>query len=318
MGNRYFRLYSTSKAVRGKKRAAFYLLDEERIEIVPLSMVDVVDLLAGQSIDECKNHVDSTEVLDEYIAFLTDKRIGFITDEPERFPGLDDYFDVPSHIFLSCIEIDEESTYDLQEYVKELDRLLCKHVELRILHDNMRPDQLVNILNTFDGTTIRSIHVYMRRFNPDRLKDLTAIIEQHKKVSTIKLFSMDENRAIGDIIFTDQSFEEAVSAPVKEDQLFINIRFFTQSKKFNTFYHKKVAITHGGEIKNNLGSSQSFGTYCPTSNTIADIMERKDFRKYWDVGPDLIEDLKDSELRYAIFPAYELEESDGKYFFKKD
>jgi len=65
-------------------------------------------------------------------------------------------------------------------------------------------------------------------------------------------------------------------------------------------------------------SDPEFGKYCPNKNPISKVIKNRDFTKYWNINPDKIEDIKDSELRYAIFPAYEINEINGKYYFKKD
>lgn len=318
MRDKHLKLYSTCKSVRGRERGAFYILDENRIEIVPLSMIDVTDLLKQNSIEECKKMVDSENVLEEYIDYLISKRIGFITDQPDLFSEMDNFYETPSHIFLSCISIDENSTYDLLSFVKELDDLLCKHIELRLLHSSLCVEQLIEILEVFEGTTIRSIDLHISNCSSILQPKLMKILNSYKKISYIVLYSMPYEKIETGIIFTTQHYYDIEMSPFNEKIFYINIRHYSESQHFNPFYNKKVSIDNKGFIKNNLICKIDYGLYCPETNPISEVIRNSDFTKYWKINPDMIEGIKDSELRYAIFPTYEIDEINGKYYFKKD
>lgn len=318
MKNNYLTLYSSCVPVRGKERGAFYILDERKIEIVPLSLIDTVELLKKYPIEDCKKLVDSEEILKDYISFLISRRIGFITDEPQRFSEMPDCYDSPSFILLSCISVDENSSYNLQGFIQELDNLLCKHVELRILHTSLTIKQLSQILDFFEETTIRSIELHISNFNDSELDELKIILKKYKKVYYVVLFSMSVDKFEDGIIFTTKRYCDVALTTFNEKELYINIKQYFEAQKFNIFYNKKVSIDQNGYLKNNLICKTSFGKYCPNKNSISKVIKNNDFIKYWNVNPDKIEDIKDSELRYAIFPAYEIHEVNGKYYFKKD
>lgn len=311
----YLRVYSSVKLVRGKDRAAAYILDEEKIEIIPLSMIDVIDILYKHSITDAFELVDSKEVMQEYIDFILANRIGFLTSVPENIKSMDDYYEKPSHIFLSCIELDRYSKYDINSFVQELDEQLCKHIELRLLHEDLDHEELEQVLKIFEGTTIRSIDLYIKKVQIEKLDKLESVINRHKKVSKTILFSMPFQKTDDDIYFSKLDFENVKNIENKE--LFVNINFYTESLKYNTFYHKKVSIDKDGGLKNNLICSENFGQYDIEKNSLREIIKNDDFTKFWKINPDKIENIKDSELRYAIFPCFEIEEKEGKYYFKK-
>gem|GEM_PF-1871839 len=318
MRQKYLKLYSTCKPVRGKERGALYILDERRIEVVPLSLIDALELLSKKSIEMCKEEVTSPEVLEDYITFLIAKRAGFITEEPDRFMAMDDFYETPSHVFLSSIALDENSTYDLKSFVDELDDLLCKHVELRLLHSSLSVQQLVDILDMFEGKTIRSIELHIKKMSERTAPEVEKTLERCKKLSTVVLYSMASQKTENNVIYTTERFDTIASFPFNEKALYVNIRYFAECQKFNPFYNKKVSVDQYGILKNNLICKESFNRYCPKTNTIAGLIQNKDFTRFWSVTPDMIEDIKDSELRYAVFPTYEIDEINGKYYFKKD
>lgn len=318
MNNKYLQLYSSSKLVKGKDRGAIYILDENKIEIVPLSLINIIELLNKYSIEECRKLIDSQEVFNEYLDFIVSKRIGFITTHRVPIDSIDEYYDTPSYIFSSCIEMSEKSDFDLRNIINELDELLCKHLELRLLYDNLSEDKLSSILDCIKNTTIRSINLYIKSVSNQLLKNLSKTIKKYKKVSYVVLFSMQEDKIQGDLVYTTKRYRNIVNKPFNDRVLFINIRFFTEGKKYNPFYYKKISINEIGEIKNNLICKKSFGKYCPLKNSLQQIIKSDDFTKFWEVGVDKIDCIKDSELRYAIFPSYEIEQKNGKYYFKKD
>jgi len=318
MSKKHLKLYSTCKPVRGKERGALYVLDEHRIEIVPLSLIDAIELLNEKPIEACKKQVTDPEVLGDYITFLIAKRAGFITEEPDRFIDMDGFYETPSHVFLSCIAVDENSTYDLQSFVGELDDLLCKHIELRLLHSCLSLQQLVEILDVFEGTTIRSIDLHVKKMFEKDTIELRKTLKKHQKVSSTTLYSMRLRKRENGLICTTEQFDTIASSPFNETTLHVNIRYFTECQNFNPFYNKKVSIDQYGVMRNNLICKKSFDKYCPKTNPVSGLIDNKDFTKFWGVTPDMIEEMKDSELRYAVFPTYEIEEINGKYYFKKD
>lgn len=318
MKDKYLKLYSSCKSVRGKERGAFYILDENRIEIVPLSMIELTDSLKQYSIEECKKIVNSEILFNEYIDYLIVKRIGFVTDEPNSFSDMDDFYDSPSHIFISCISIDEKSTYDLINFVKELDDLLCKHIEIRLLYSPLCIEQLLKILKLFEKTTIRSIDLHISNCPFFLLPKLMKILDSYKKISHTVLYSMPYEKIESGVIFTTQHYNDIGYSPFNEKILYINIKHYSEAQHFNPFYNKKISIDKNGFIRNNLICKIDYGLYCSITNPISEIIKNKEFTKYWKINSDMIEDVRDSELRYAIFLTYEIDEINGKYYFKKD
>ena len=306
MENKYFKLHSSSKVVKGKDKGAIYFLDEQKIEIVPLDLVEFIDLLKVYSIEECRELVDSEKILEEYLAFLKEKRVGFITSNPNVFSDMDDYYETPSHVFISSIAINEDSNYDIQKFINELDFLLCKHIELRVLHSNVTLNQIMSVLKYFEGTTIRSINLHVQNSKYYSISDILLLLRKYQKVSYAVFYSMPFNQKLKEVVFTTKSLTELQMPILVEKDLYINIQYYAEARNFNTFYNKKVSIDEQGNLKNTLSCKTNFGKYCPLENTILKIIKDEEFTKFWRVTPDMIEDIKHSELRYAIYPNLQL------------
>ena len=93
--------------------------------------------------------------------------------------------------------------------------------------------------------------------------------------------------------------------------------FYLESLQHNTFYHKKMAISRDGYIKNDLILTANFGRILQEKDTVLEVYRSDLFRQFWDVSVDRIEGLKDSELRYALYPARALYEQDGLYYLEE-
>lgn len=315
MKNKFFTLFSSTKGVRGKHRGAFYILDEGRIELVPNEMIIIAELLQNFSIYECAQKVDSEDVLEEYLNFMVEKKIGFFTSQPERFATIDNIYEVPSRIFISNIEYSQNSQYDLRSFIQELSDNLCKHVELRLYFESIETDDLERIFRYFDGTTIRSINVYLSRYSNEDLNQLRNLLKKYRKISSFIIFSQVMERREASISFKSSNIEDFDRKPYSKDVLQINHHYYTQCQNNNPFYFKKVSIDRVGFLKNNLIDKANYGLYKSGNNVLTRLTKNPTFTRFWYVKPDLIENIKDSELRYAMFLTNELIEDNGKYYF---
>lgn len=76
----------------------------------------------------------------------------------------------------------------------------------------------------------------------------------------------------------------------------MSARSFNLSKLHNNCLHGKLSVDKEGNIKNCPSMSDSFGNIRDT--TLAEVLEKPGFKKYWDIGKDKIHVCKDCEFRY--------------------
>jgi hypothetical protein len=311
---KFFKLFSCNKIVRGKSMGAIYLLNRARIERVPLDVCDLISELEVYSINFIKKRYRE-DIVNQWISYLIKNEIGHLTQEPNRFNNSPNEYNTPSLIQRAQIEFSLNSSYNISSLVKKLDLLLCKHIEVRFV-GKANYDMLNSFFNMFKTTCIRSISVYIESYHSSNIKkDMLLLYSNNPKISYIYIFNAILNISWGNIHLIKKNIDVFLDKPWNLDHLLINFLFFTESLKYNTFYHKKIAINKDGVIKNDLSLPHNFDTV--DTCDIEELINDPQFTFFWNINADSIESLKDSELRYAIYPARELIKQ-GDHFFLKE
>ena len=129
----YFKLYQCNQLVRGKQWGAVYLLNRNRIERLPLGIYDLIKELDETPVSYVEKNYRNG-VVQEWIEYFLKYSLGFLTDEPNRFPKLPEEYLKPSLLQRGQIEYDlHNPNYDIGVAIASFEELLCKHLELRIV-----------------------------------------------------------------------------------------------------------------------------------------------------------------------------------------
>ena len=309
----YFKLFSSSVMVRGKSFGAIYLLNRERIERIPLEICDLIGGLSQFSIEQVKNQFENSLLVEQWIDYLWKNNIGHFTSEPTLFCDLPTEYHRPSFIHRAQIEISPKSSFDVASIAFQLDNLLCKHIEIRCV-GLVRIETISSLISCFSRSCVRSIDLYVEKSSDIKKEDIVSVVENNPKIHTVYLFNSLSTARLRNVFFITRDFPSISEKKWDLNRLVVNNQFFSESIKHNTFYHKKIAIDSNGFVKNDLSLSETFGNVNTTN--ISNIVFSDDFMRFWDINVDLIEQLKDSELRYAIYPARPLIQENGKYHIK--
>lgn len=294
----YFLLFPTCIPVLGSKNCAIYSLELECIDIIPREVYYLIKQLESHSVEEmvCTHG----NVVKDWIAYLLNHNVGFYTETPACFPPMELLYESPSIIRRAQIEVSSESSYSIQNIAHSLNTMLCKHIEIRLRGNSS--EQIEDILKALQYTCIRSITLYIEDLTCTE-KCFEQYIQQHPKVHSAYVFSRIESRK-QNIFFRNESYLELTEKQWPIDRMIINHRFFTESHNFNTFYNSKLAISHTGEIKNDLSLAESYGVYSP--ETITGIVSDPFFRRFWGINVDKISEIREDSRRYAMYPAREI------------
>lgn len=310
--NKFFCLFGDCVPVTDSKKCALYFLNENRIEILPLDVYQLIQELKVHTIDSVASNYQNPGQLYDWIAYLQKNGMGFITSDnsgfcyPEIQPSLS-----PSFVKRVQLAYSPVSTYDLTEVAKALEELHSKHMEIRLSGDCMNYEHVSFILRTFKDSCIRSIVVYIesKTFN---CEDAKRVIESNPKISRMVICGTDELSSSQDILTTELTLQHLSKREWPLNRLIINRPMFTEATFHNTFYHDKLAIDESGFIRNDLMLQETYSKF-DRCQSICQIARSEHFRRFWDVSPDKIEELKDNALRYAIYPARKIVISDEKY-----
>ena len=315
--NKYFKLFAHNIPVEGKERSAIYNLQQHDLLLVPNIMYDIISLLQEKDLKSAQEMIAPNDpaCFQKYIDFLLQKDLGFLTETPETFPALSLSWDQPNHIINAIVCRDQSSSYDLGSLFDQLDGLLCKHLELRLLNPSLNAQQLCACLEMIKGKSFRTTSLFLNGAEQLTEAELANIYRSFSKLDQIIVFnsyprSLEEFD--GKVLFAAASMEAALEEARLKDKPFVNIDYFMEAQQFNPFYNRKVCVDEEGNIKNDLILKTTHGNI--NTDALADVIQRPSFQSLWHAAPDRIEEIKDSPLRYATSLAFALEQTDsGSY-----
>ncbi|SEO91638.1 SPASM domain peptide maturase, grasp-with-spasm system [Mucilaginibacter gossypiicola] len=299
--------------VRGKEQGAIYDLQKGSLMFIPNSMIDLIEYMRDESYHKTRKVVNSLAFFKEHVDFILSNGLGFFTDHPQRFIALPDQYHSPEEISTAVIEYGADK-FDLKSVINELNMLRCKHIEFRYIDCNPDFSELRTLIGYTNNSTIRSIELHLTQNEKISKVNLLGLAGEFKKLRTINV----HNSASADydfknnIFFLESDWKTVEQKHFPHDVYIVNMKFFMESQKFNTFYNQKVCISRDGYIKNSLLNVRHFGQYS-TNNTLTDVVRTDEFKKLWFISPDMIEEVKESETRYATLFSQDVELIDGKY-----
>ncbi len=317
-GKDYFILYPFCIPVKGAESSVVYNLQFGQLKEIPNSMNDILELLKKATIKEVKKEIGKASVgtLNEYLRFLLNEGLGFYTNEPERFPRMAYAYQSPEFIKNAVIQY-TFNQYPLKPVIAELDNLLCKFLELRIVTDTYSFDALVAAVDYTAGSTLRAIDLIVKNAPQISKEQYFSLYERNKKLKAIVVYNVEEDTTVWErgekIDFCKEDFGvEAFNRHYPRDIFIVNPDYFMEAQQYNPYYNKKVTIDEHGNIKNCLMHPNSFGNVL--RNSIEDTIGKPEFQRLWYAKHDLIEEVNMLATRYAIHVSNNLEQrADGFY-----
>jgi SPASM domain peptide maturase of grasp-with-spasm system len=306
MEKRFFILYSHNLITEGRERHAVYDLQHGNIHPIPPVLTLMIRDMATMPVAVVRDKYapDEPELFQKYINFLLAKGLGFYTDDPGLFPPLSLHWQSPAHILHAVIEYHFDG-YDITSVITQLDELLCRHVEFRLqVAGSTGGEQVLQFVKNLNGCIFRSVHLvikYHELFTEDFVQEL---YRYSKKVNDIIIYNAPEHKELknpaGKIVFLEEDFTAGrFQQHFSHNKYIVNMGFYTEALAFNPYYNRKVCIDAYGGIKNCLKLATVFGNV--NQDAIIKVVDTPAFRELWQARPDLIETVRDSELRYCTY-----------------
>ena len=194
---------------------------------------------------------------------------------------------------------------EFQHFFNQLKELLfttkCYNIQL-ICESNYNLANIISDISIISEIGLESIELimpYVSNF------DYVNIVEKHKNVSFIFVYNSPETQFIKtsfcglqQVLFSEKPFQLTNK---KSLEFFnVHISLFTESKKHNTYFNRKLFIGCNGELKNSPESLTIFGNIneLAKANDILHIINSTEFQIYWHVNKDSIDICKQCEFRY--------------------
>lgn len=243
-----------------------------------------------------------------------------LTATPERFPLRPFRFDPPAEITNAVIDLNEESSYDLGALFTELTSLGCEHVLIRCTHRAplLFIEEVMSGLAEEPPLFIEWWVLFSDSFSREDLRELC---RRNARITSLLLFGAPGDAewqrtrsGIGNVLALKRAMPlgpEAGAAPVISE-LGVDAQLYAESQRAHSFFHRKLAISQAGEIKNAPTARQSFGTF--GQRPLREIVTSPEFRRLGAIGKDQIEGCRDCAYRHAcVDPREPLPAPSGTY-----
>lgn len=304
----HFKTFANCFIVRGASRSLICDLQRQASDFIPNDMVEVLEELnAKKSLDEVFQLFgeENKKIIQEYLDYMDEKEYGFYCEEDEfdLFPELNKEFLVPAHITNTVLELKRENIVWLKELVSQIENLGCKDIAM-VFYEELSENDFQDIFHYFVDTRIKSFEI-TSKFHPavdeDFLKTLNQKLNQLTKVV---FFSAPEDKAeywdnkiLFDRIFTTKKITSFKSCGVVDTKYFnTNLPKVLEAMNHNSCLHMKISIDINGNIRNCPAMPFAYGNIKDT--TLKEALNKKGFKRYWNLTKDDIEVCKDCEFRY--------------------
>lgn len=286
-----YSLFSNVIVVNGSLRSVLYDIQRESYHFIPLWL--------GNFLSE-NDQFELSELGEFKSMFIYSELIHAIDrDEVELFPRIEMDYHIPCIIevlvfdcsiynslkieVLSIIEalnIQKALFYvRKQECVKNLERILN---ELKYSR-----------LNQIEIVCFEQLELNINIINHEhRIRKIYFYKSPEKKVESIAEFNRLD-------VYFNWSFDDRMLYHQNPNFLNVNLKLFSESQHFNTYYHKRLYISSNGDISNGefpppVGNIKDITDI----NTLTTLIQSKEFTSLFHTRKDVIDVCKDCEFRH--------------------
>lgn len=300
-------LYGNCKLVRGINRSVICDLETHKLYFIPNDLYNILRKYKGKTIIEICAIYDNkyNDIIYGYFEFLEKANLLQFVDDINSFPEISENWFNSSEITNSIVDFNSINLSLVDSIVDQLNELNCKNVQFRFFNEESLPkvESVLNIVK-FKKSVINSIDLFLCRNSCYSKSDYVRIAEEFPRISNIVIFESDSE----EFIMLDDKAEQLLvyrkelmkseknCGNITNENNPININSFTESLTCNSCLNRKISIDSKGNIKNCPSMSESFGNIAQTS--LATVLKKEEFKKYWNITKDKIEVCKECELRY--------------------
>lgn len=305
--NNVFQLFQDCKLVKGFNRGIIYDLSREDFDYVPLDLIDILEEYNGKTIENIITDFgdDQKEVIIEYFQFLIDKEYIFFCElDPIHFPKLSEHFEPPFLLHNLILDVTQKTFDSIDRIYQQIENIGCQALMLRFYSFEDYDLFFYECLKKFHDSSVRTIEIILPCVPCLGYSNFSVneIAKNNGKISKIVLFSSDENAsAILDTHILFIKIKDKLSPLDKNithpHNFIVNKKLYNESKKYNSYYNKKIYIDGDGNCYNAPESKSILGNI--KINQLQEFILNPDNLSYWEeTKKDNIKICKDCEYRY--------------------
>jgi SPASM domain peptide maturase of grasp-with-spasm system len=300
------------------------LIDLDRGEIIdiPNLMYEVFcyNQNVNSTIDELKKHFnyEYSHGIDKIIEFCLNKKLGFLTEEPEIFHDINLFFETPYLLTNAVIEYSNNSHYSIENVISWLNEYGCQAIEIRLL--GKYPENFVtNLMNKFNNSRITKFDIVLKFSEKiDVVLFSKNMFSKHPRIASFIFYSTPKglekkefvhNKTISLIsIDVESKFIEKKT----RNSFSCSLIAFSEAQSYNLGLNKKISINRFGKLKNYLTHEEEFGDV--TQESIRCFTENVYLQNKWEISNNNIETCKDCQYRYVCVDNSPISQRNGLYY----
>lgn len=320
----WFKLFASCQIVKGKGGSLIYDLERAEFYDLPNSYVHLLEMTDTMDVEMIKANYDADQVdfIDAFFEKFSQREIGFFTDEPENFPKIDFTWESPYFISNAVIELNDISAFDFMEVICQLDKLMCRTIQLRLLRTFSKAEILV-IARSFDNSQINSVEILFPYAAFLSNEDWNEVMSRQTRIRRVLAYAAPQDA----IIFSEADrfgnkyihFKKDIridnTEKIRPERFIANIEMFSEAQHYNTGLNRKVSINKNGDIKNYISHQRSFGNVNIVK--LKDVIDTEEFTEKWMVSNNLVETCKDCQYRYSCISNSDLQKEGSKWYKKE-
>lgn len=321
-----YKMFPDCMLVKGVQRSAVYDLRRSIFKFIPNDLYSI--LVDRKSIDinmirQKLNSVDK-KIFDDYISFLLQNEFIFSCKKQELdfFDTVDIKYATPYLIHNIVVELDINSTFDLDLIFSNIDSWGCVDLQIKFL-GKIDLARIEKILSLTKERRIKSIELIFR-YDESVLKLcwVKDLLKEHLRINSVIIYLTPESEienlseqyknCFTMIYFYVSDITDSKCCGFISPEYFtINTLFFMESHFFNNCLNGKLAIDARGNIKNCTALHKTYGNI--NDANILDIISSSEFQKMWHIRKDEIHVCKDCEFRYMCSDCRVFTQNDDIY-----
>lgn len=294
---KYFKFFSNCILTKGALYSTISDLQRGRVQYIPSELFDFFDDTRKVAFP------NDDEVINEYLNYFIDKEFGFLHDnvEDDFFPKLSLDFEMPKVVYNVVVDFNQKS-HSIERLVKIIEEITPSWLSLRFFN-KYSLEQYINIFDEMDKMSYPiSLDLcipYTKELDYFLLENLT---NKYFNISQVLQHSCPHPKESLDVQGTQVSYtsmeisSEKCCGVINKEGFAVNLTAFSEAVNFNSCLNGKVSIDVEGNIKNCPSMNESYGNISKTS--LIQVLNGKNFDKYWGLNKDKIHVCQDCEFRY--------------------
>lgn len=292
-GELYIKFYDSCVPVVGANSGVIYDIHRGEIHFFPKLFVEILLKSQNKKLKYFFNNFKNKRaILEEYLNYLVDSELIFLTKTPKLFIGLNTEFRKPFLLDVIILEIDFLSR-EKRKLIQEPALYGCKELIL-VTKEELQKKHIDDVLDYVMGNKVEVIKI-ITKYSPTYNTEYS--LKKDPRLREILVYDAPFNRNIGNFKFVNYGLPIIMNRKIESIQDFIvNTYAFIESLNHNLFFNRKIYIDNNDNIKHYFSEDNGFAKL--NGECLDKIIDKPSFKGLWNITKDQIEVCRDCEFRF--------------------